>query len=149
MSRIQFTSLAAAAFAAAGLVPLSPAPALATLNWDYRCTANDEHVGLDLTLKFTTPGNIGVISLVNVAGEVAVKDPAGKITFAKDDVHQFWTMDDEFKFYAGQLSPEDKDLTRLQIDTSCKERVCTGMYFLGYRGKPVDGPISCKQSEMG
>lgn len=149
MSRNRLTSLAAAAFAAAGLVPLWPAPALATLNWDYRCTADDEHVGLDLTLKFTTPGNVGVISLVNIAGEIAVKDSAGKISFAKDDVHQFWTMDSEFKLYAGQLSPEDQQLTRLQIDTSCKERVCTGTYFLGYRGKPMDGPISCKQSEIG
>ncbi len=134
--------------AVVALVVLSAAPAGATFNWDYQCTANDEHVGLDLTVVFIA-GTVGPFSIVDVGGKLTVKDPAGSITFVKDDVEQFWTMDDEFRLSASQLSPEEKQLTRLQIDTSCKERVCTGLYVLGCRGKPVSGPISCKQSEMG
>jgi len=147
MPRIKIASLAVATLAAAGLVPLSPIPARATLNWDYQCTANDEHVGLDLTVVFIT-GTVGPISIVNVGGKLTVKDPTASIAFVKDDVEQFWTMDDEFRLSASQIPPEEQ-FTRLQIDTTCKERVCTGIYVLGYRGKPVSGPISCKQREPG
>src|SRR5262245_47937257 len=70
-------------------------PASATANWDYVCSAEDKRVRIDVSLV-VNQGTAGRISVTELSA-AAHHSADDVVTFAPDDIEQYWVADDAFR----------------------------------------------------
>ncbi len=144
--------IAASCALIAAAVAANAGPALATANWDYVCSADDNRVHIDVALVFNqgTAGRISVTE-VNAAAHNAAKDASKDdvVSFAADDIEQYWLADDAFRISFSRYQGGDPEPARLVIDTTCNKLDCKGTYSYSRNATNSTGSISCKAGEKG
>ncbi len=126
--------------------------ASATANWDYTCSAADSRVRIDVSLVFNqgTAGRISVTQ-VNASANQSAKDASGAdvVSFAPDDIEQYWIADDAFRISFSRYHGGDPEPARLVIDTTCNKLDCKGTYSFSQLGAAASGSITCTAGEKG
>ncbi len=122
-------------------------PASATANWDYTCSAEDKRVRIDVSLVVNqgTAGRISVTEL-NAAAHHSAADV---VTFAPDDIEQYWVADDAFRISFSRYQGGEPEPVQLKIETTCKGPDCKGTFSYFRQGTTTTGAITCAAGEKG